>query len=212
MLKPLKKKSKKLIILKIKLLAFIKIQLPMYLIVIASALFCAFLFNKYLEALMFIIAHICIRNAFDKQFHFNKTAYCLSLTLAIIWFAIPITMSIAVSLFSGIPIAFLICFFGFLAQDRLDTIARTKDLTREIDSLISEINLYKHIDLYKLSENDLRQYGASQGLSETQIDILVFKVIQHLKISEICKYYNYGRTTIKYHLGQIKLKLNITTL
>lgn len=79
---------------------------------------------------MFCIAHTCIRNAFDKQFHFNSTAYCLSLTLAIIWFAIPITTSLTASLLGSIPIAFLICFFGFIAQDRVDLlkekIARTR--------------------------------------------------------------------------------------
>ena len=161
---------------------------------------------------MFAVAHIEIRKAFDKQFHFNKTAYCLSLTLAIIWFAIPITLPLAVSLLSSIPIAFGICFFGFLAQDRLDLIAHNNYLEREITSLIDEIRLYKQVDLYKLTEEELRQWGASQQLSEVQQDILCMRVLEHLKISEICKYHNYGRSTIKYHLGQIKQKLGITTL
>ena len=129
-----------------------------------------------------------------------------------IWFAIPITLPLAVSLLSSIPIAFGICFFGFLAQDRLDLIAHNNYLEREITSLIDEIRLYKQVDLYKLTEEELRQWGASQQLSEVQQDILCMRVLEHLKISEICKYHNYGRSTIKYHLGQIKQKLGITTL
>lgn len=60
-----------------------------------------------------------------------------------------------------------------------------------------------------MEEKELRNYGASNKLSEIQQDILVMRVIEHLKISEICKYRNYSRTTIKYHISQIKYKLNI---
>lgn len=212
MLKTLKKKSKKLMLLKINLRNFIKYQLLSYIIMLGSIALCSYLFNRWIEGTMFVIAHICIRNAFDKQFHFNKTAYCLSLTMAVIWFAIPITMPITTSLLSSVPIAFLICFFGFLAQDRIDVVRKNRDLTREIDSLISEINLYKKVDIYNMSEQELRQYGAKNQLSEVQQDLLCMRVLEHLKISEICKFHNYGRTTIKYHLGQIKRKLGITTL
>lgn len=161
---------------------------------------------------MFCIAHVCIRRVFDKQFHFNKTAYCLSLTLAIIWFAIPITLPIAVSLLSSIPIAFLICLAGFIAQDRIDAVKQCNKLETTLNSLVSELQKYKQLDIYNMTENDLRQYGASQGLSEQQIDILCMRIYDHLKISEICKYGHYHRNTIGYHLEQIKNKLNITTL
>lgn len=212
MLKPLKQKSKNFIRLKTKLKQFIKYQFLTHIIVIGSILLCAWIFDRWIECFMFCIAHLCIRNAFDKQFHFNKTAYCISLTLAIVWFAIPITMPLATSLLSSIPIAFLICFFGFIVQDRVELKIRNDDLEREIDSLINELKLYKHLDIYKMTEEELRQYGASNQLSETQLDILCLRIFKHLKISEICTYYNYGRTTIKYHLGQIKEKLGITTL
>lgn len=211
MLQTLKKKSKKFLLTKIAIKNFIKHQLWIYLVVISSIALCSWVFNRWLEGLMFCIAHLSIRQVFDKQFHFNKTAYCLALTLAIIWFAIPITLPIAESLLSSIPIAFLICFFGFIAQDRIDLQKQNKDLEHEIKAIIEELNKYKQIDLYKMSKEELRQYGASQHLSEVQIDILCMRVFDHLKISEMCKYANYGRTTIKYHLGQIKQKLNITT-
>ena len=79
---------------------------------------------------MFAIAHIVIRRVFDKQFHFAATAQCLILTCAIIWFSIPITMQISASLLSSIPIAFAVCFFGYLAQDRVDLLKAMKDKER----------------------------------------------------------------------------------
>lgn len=89
---------------------------------------------------------------------------------------------------------------------------KNKDLEIEISNLISEINLYKNIDLYKLTEEELKQYGASQLLSQVQIEILCLRVLKHLSISDICRQANYGRTTIKYHLAEIKRKLEITNL
>ena len=212
MLKPLKKKSKKLIIFKLKLKDFIVKQSWVYLIVLGPLALCSWIFNKWIECAMFCVAHIFIRRAFDRQFHFNKTAYCLSLTLGILWFAIPTTLPMATSLLSSIPIAFLICLFGFIAQDRLEIMKLTKKLEVEIDSLLSEIKLYRHFDIYNMSEDALRQFGASHQLSEPQIDILCLRVFEHLKISEICSYLHFGRTTVKYHLSQIKKKLGITTL
>lgn len=160
---------------------------------------------------MFCIAHTVIRMNFDRQLHFHSKAYCACLTLAIIWFSIPITLPITVSLLSSIPIAFVICYLGYLIADRIDLQKQNKSLEHEITAIIDELNKYKQIDIYKMSQEELRQYGASQHLSEVQIDILCMRVFEHLKISEMCKYANYGRTTIKYHLGQIKQKLNLVT-
>jgi DNA-binding CsgD family transcriptional regulator len=63
-----------------------------------------------------------------------------------------------------------------------------------------------------MSKEELRQHGASKGLTEIQQDILVHRIIDNLKISEICDYRKYGRTTIKYHIGEIKKKLNLKSL
>lgn len=120
MLKTLKNKSPKFKILKLKIIDFVKKQLWVYAIVFGTIALCSWLFNRWIEGIMFSIAHTCIRNAFDKQFHFNKIAYCLTLTLAIIWFAIPITLPIATSILSSIPIAFGICFVGYIAEDRIE--------------------------------------------------------------------------------------------
>lgn len=67
-------------------------------------------------------------------------------------------------------------------------------------------------NVYKMSENELRQYGASKRLSELQLDILVYRVLNHLKIWEICDYIHYSRSNIKYHIVQIKKKLGIDNI
>ena len=110
---------------------------------------------------------------------------------------------INVTITGGIIVALIDCYILYLVQDYIELGLGYKQLQKELDALIYST------EIYNMSENDLRQFGASKGLSETQQDILVDRVIEHLKISEICKYKHYGRTTIKYHIAEIKRKLNI---
>lgn len=194
---------------KLKIEKFFKEQLWQFTLVIAFVFICAFIFNKYVEAVMFCIAHIVIRKYFDKQYHCGTTATCMFTTLSIAFFGIMYTFPLALSLLSTIPMCYFISWVGYVVQDRVDQMSEKKYLQIEVDNLVAKIKEYENIDLYKMTETELRQYGASKMLSEIQQDILVMRVLEHLKISEICKYRNYGRTTIKYHIAEIKRKLNI---
>lgn len=197
---------------KLRLKRFFKEQLWQLLIVIAFLLILAFIFNKYIESIMFCVAHTIIRNKFKKQYHSNSTALCLCLTLGIAWVCISYTLPIGISIISTIPICFLVAYIGFVAQDRLDKIIENTKLKSQLDGIISKLNEYENINLYAMEEPQLRQFGASKGLSIIQQDILVHRIIDNLKISEICSYRNYSRTTIKYHIGEIKQKLNIDNI
>lgn len=68
------------------------------------------------------------------------------------------------------------------------------------------------VDIYKMTEDELRQYGASKGLSEVQQDILVFRVIEHMRICDIADYRKFCRPTVKYHLDKIKKKLKLDNI
>lgn len=194
MLQPLRKNSRKKIKFQIKFEKFIKKQLPSYVIVIASITLCAWLFNRWLEAIQFCVAHCFIRKEFDKQFHFHKTYHCLVLTLAIIWFAIPITLPITASLLSSIPIAFLICYFGCLAQDRIDLIIANRKLNKYIEELLSQLN---HKDIYSMTDDELYEHCRSRGLSEEECRIAHFVVIDRLKGKELYEAIRYSERQSK---------------
>ena len=179
---------------KLRIKDFIIDELWKYLIVFASIFLCAWVFDKWIEAGMFCIAHICIRNAFDKQFHFNSTALCLSLTLAIIWFSIPITMPIATSLLGSIPVAFLICFVGFVAQDRVDLLIEVKRLEDYANDLLLKLN---HKDIYAMNEDELYEHCRNCGLSEEDCKIAYLIVIERLKGKELYQAINYSERHTK---------------
>lgn len=179
---------------KLKIKDFLIDSLWEYLIIFASIALCAWIFDKWIEAIMFCVAHTCVRNSFDKQFHFNSTAYCLSLTLAIIWFAIPITLPLATSLLASIPISFLICFFGYLAQDRVDLYIEIKELNKYTDELLQKLN---HKDIYTMNEQELYEHCRNCGLSEEDCKIAYFIVIERLKGKELYQTINYSERQAK---------------
>lgn len=194
---------------KLKIERFFKEQLWQLLLVVAFLFFFAWLFDKYIECVMFCIAHQVIRTSFRKQYHLQETYLCLFLTLSIGWFGISTMLPMAVSVLSSVPLVFIICFLGYIAQDRVDYQILNVKLQGELDKALARVKELENIDLYKMSEDELRQYGSCLGLSEIQQDILVHRIIDNLKISEICDIRGYGRTTIKYHIKEIKRKLNI---
>jgi hypothetical protein len=143
---------------------------------------CSWFFERWIEGIMLCVAHTCIRHNFNKQFHFNSTAYCLILTLSLIWFAIPITLPVGVSLLSSIPITFVICFIGFIAQDRVDALLEVKRLNKYVDELLESI---AHKDIYAMSEQELYEHCRNCGLSEEDCRIAYFIVIERLKGREL---------------------------
>ena len=156
MLQTLKKQSKNKILNKVKLKNFIKKELGQYLLVIAFVSFCAWLFDKPFEAIMFCVAHIVVRRVFDKQYHCGTTSMCTSLTLTIAFFGIATILPVAISLLSTIPISCFISWIGYIAQDRVDLLKQRKQE-----------------EIFMMTEENLRELGRIKGLSEIQQDKLV---------------------------------------
>lgn len=166
-----KRKKKNLLKAKIAIKDFITDELWIYLIILGSIGLCAWLFNRWIEGIMFVIAHIVIRRVFNKQFHFSETAHCLILTCAIIWFAIPITLPMSVSLLSSIPVAFLVCFFGYIAQDRVD--------------LYKAIKKQERFDFKNCTKEQVVEVCNALGYNKDKQDLAVMFFIDRLSNKQI---------------------------
>ena len=88
---------------KLKIEKFLKEALWQILIVFAFIFLYAWIFDKYIEAVLFCISHTVIRMIFDKQYHCGKTAICMITTLSIGFFGIAYTLPVSLSLLSTIP-------------------------------------------------------------------------------------------------------------
>lgn len=97
----------------------IKKRIIMYSSAVIILLWSAFLFNKWIEALYFALAHILIRYQFKWQLHFVETEMCILVTSCVIFFGILTVLPLNLSLYSSIPLAYFISFIGYiLAENR----------------------------------------------------------------------------------------------
>ena len=208
------KNSKIWLRFKIRFRDFIKDELLVYLTVFTAVAMVSFIFDKWIEGLMFCISHTVIRAMFDKQFHFRRTAYCLSLTLVIIWFAIPATFSVQLSLLSSIPIAFGISMIGFIVQDRIDLKAEVKRLESHCVDLMKQLSVNNTKDIYAMTEDELYEHCRNCGLDEEDCKIAYFLVIERLKGKELYESLPYSEATIKRKRLKImsKIKKDVTTI
>lgn len=182
---------------RIKLELFLK-TIVGYVIILVALFFVAWLFEKVINAVIILMSYSFTRWVFPLTYHDKTDNGCIMFSIACFSIAVVVALPINLSIIASVIVGMAISTFLFLLQYFLDLLEEQKAKEKEY--------------LYKMSETELRQHGASKGLSEIQQDILVHRIIENLKISEICEYRKYGRTTIKYHIGEIKKKLNIKSL
>lgn len=102
---------------KLNLKIFLKYLLWQYIVVIASVLLCAFIFNRWVEGISFCVAHLLLRYKFRYVFHSKN--HCLEITLFIVWCIIPHTITLSYSLLSTIFDGFVICAIGCILQEKI---------------------------------------------------------------------------------------------
>ena len=179
----------------LKIEKFFKEALWQILIVSAFIFFYAWIFDKYIEAILFCVSHTVIRMIFDKQYHCGKTAVCLVTTLSVGFFGILYTLPMAISLLSTIPICFFISWVGYIAQDRLDCYKTIKKLQSKT--------------IWEMTENELVDYCYAKGIRGDMLEFVVMVVIHQMKYEEIGKQLKYAVDTLKDWSPICKKKLGI---
>lgn len=179
-------------------------QLWQLLIVVAFVSLCAWLFDKWVEAIMFCIAHTIVRRHFDKQYHCGTTSMCTSLTLTIAFFGIATILPVTLSLLSTVPMCWFISWIGYIAQDRID-------ITLAYKTLKTELEKKKTFNTDTCTEQELIFRCNELKLSEenTRLAIEFFiKKTKHSKIADELCVEEHAITTRKLRL---KKKLNNNT-
>lgn len=180
---------------KLKIEKFFKEQLWQLLIVVAFVCFCAWFFNKPFEAIMFCLAHIVIRQKFDKQYHCGTTCLCLFTTLTILWFGISYLLPMTLSLLSAIPMCFVISMAGYLAQDRIDCKKKLKE--------------YENPNIWTMTDEELIHYCYLKGIRKPQYVQFVVMAVNQLSFREISKKLYVAECTLWDWSEFCRKKLNI---
>jgi len=86
--------------------------------VITATTIPALIFNKWIEAVVFVICHTLVRPQFPRQYHHIVPATCRLITALVFFFGISFILPLSWSLASAIPINYLISWVGFEKAQR----------------------------------------------------------------------------------------------
>ena len=120
-------------------------------VIIATAI-PALIFSKWIEAVVFILCHNSIRPQFPRQYHHVVPAMCRLITSLVIFFGISFVLPFELSLFSAIPINYLISWIGF-EKAKLDYYTRKCKELQELYCNEKE-ELLRNCRLANLSKRD----------------------------------------------------------
>ena len=187
--------------LRVKLRLHLK-ALPQYILVLSNLFITAWITGKYIEAVSFAITFCVLRFRFVNILHCNTTFKCMLLTNGIIFVFIPITIPLTNSLFGGLIAGFVVNYGANLIASN---IFREKE-KNELNALRKE----KHDrSVYKLNEAELREHCRSYDLDPIDEEIVVQRLIHHLKGKELYDRIGYSKPQMIRREKAIEAKLNI---
>ena len=160
---------------------FIRI-LPFHILVMGSVFIIATIFNKYLEAICFLVAFFTLRYKFDKTYHSDSAVVCMTMTISMFSISVIICLPIYTSLFFSIFLAYLDGYILWFIRDWKDHKMMAEKLQTELNDLLAKIS---HKNIYAMSQDELYNHCRSCGLSEEECRIAYFVVIERLKGKEL---------------------------
>lgn len=186
---------------KVKLRIHLK-AIPQYILVLSVLSATAWITGKYLEAGCFAISYCWLRYLFTNILHCGTTFKCMLLTNSIIIIFVPIIIPITNSLFGGLISGFTV---NYIANLIASNIFREQE-KQELQRLRAEIYCR---NVYKMSEPDLRAYCKEHGLDSIDEEIVIQRLIYHLKGQELYDKIGYSKPQMIRQEKRIETKLNI---
>lgn len=175
--------------------------LPQYILVLINLAITAWITGKYIEAVCFAVSFCALRYCFVNILHCT-TFKCVLLTNGIVFVFIPITIPLTNSLFGGLLAGFVVNYGANLIAS---SIFREREKS-ELEILRKE----KHDrDIYRLDEADLRKHCRSYSLDLIDEEIVVQRLIHHLKGKALYERIGYSKPQMIRREKAIESKLNI---
>lgn len=115
--------------------------LPYHILVMSGVAIFAFIFDKWLEAICFVVSFFSLRYKFPTTFHAKKILHCMLITNAVFALSIVFCPSIYMYVFGGLFFAYLDCFLLWYVQSR-EELKQDKECAeksvRELSLLLSK--------------------------------------------------------------------------
>ena len=190
-------------LLSMQLLTKIKIKNTILAIIVSVvAIFVpSFIFNKWMEGIVFFFSHWFIREQFSKQYHSPTHALCRLVTSVVFFFGVSFVLPFGFSLFSAIPICYFISWVGFTKKQADYYELKYENLKRELEKK-KEFNT----DTCSLDELLARcnELHFSKDKTELAIEFFIYKTKQ----SELADKFCIEEKSIQQHKRRLRQKLN----
>lgn len=187
---------------RVKLRVHLK-ALPQYILVLCTLFLTAWLTNRYAEAVCFSISFCAFRYKFTDVLHCSTTLRCILLTNGIAISTISIILPLTQSLFGGLFAGFAVNYFASLVSSH----AVRMEEKSELRKLQGELNLR---NVHSMSESELRIYCKSFNLDIIDEEIVVQRLIYHLKGVALYEKIGYSKPQMIRREKRIEQKLGIS--
>lgn len=160
----------------------------------------AYFTNRIIETILFYISWRVFRFAVPKIFHVKVKSPIMSVvgcgicSCATFIISTQLMLPIGISIFSSVVVGAIVNFILYKVQDYID---------------LKNCEMKEAINIYSMTEEDLRNYAKSKHISEQIIDTLILRVIHNYKWVEIQQQRNFTKDGIRYHKEQLNKKLNV---
>jgi hypothetical protein len=161
----------------------------------------AFLFDKWFEGFVFFACHWLIREQFKEQYHHIIPATCRVITGAVFFFGVCFILPMSLSLFSAIPINYVIGWVGFTKKQA--DVFEVKYL-----ALKAEIESNSKFDCETCTEAQLVKRCRDLGMSEDNINLAIEFFIKKTPRKELAERYFIEPDSVKQKKRRMKCKLN----
>lgn len=162
----------------------------MFLGIIAILTGIAYCMNSVIELYIMLISFLVAKQRYKYKFHCKSSLQCLLLSVGVFVIALRVTLPLGISYICsgicGLVIAYVGQYAGeskFIREDYAYIEPRYNDLIEE----------QRKQDVYSLSEDDLRKYCKSFNFDEIDEEIVIQRLIYHLKGKDLYDKIGYSK-------------------
>ena len=166
----------------------------------------SFIFNKYLEGILFFITHVFIRAQFPKQYRFATHSACRLMSAVVFFFGVSFVLPLSCSLLSVIHINYFICWISYTKK-----LANCFELDCEIlkDKINKLCPTLQPLDINKCSEEQLLDRCKLLKMTKHGTEMCINIFVKKMTVEQLSALYCINKRSVIIHKARLKKKLQL---
>lgn len=162
----------------------------MFLGIVAILTGIAYCMNSIVELYIMLISFLIAKQRYKYKFHCKSSLQCLILSVGVFVIALRVTLPLGTSYICSGICGLVIAYVGQYAGESKFIREDYAYIEPRYDALIEE---QRKQDVYSLSEDDLRKYCKSFNFDEIDEEIVIQRLIYHLKGKDLYDKIGYSK-------------------